>query len=490
MSDSSRHIADLPLMQQSYRGDRVRPTNPFIEFKKEEIEQSIPDRFEQMIRLYPDRIAVKTKDHALTYDELNKAANRVARTILDAYGERQNPVALLFEQGTPLIAAILGTLKAGRFYVPLDPAFPPLRNTFMLEDSGAKLILTDSNNYSIARVLSQGSRRVANCEEINSGVSGQNLGLSISPDECAWLLYTSGSTGQPKGVLQNHRNVLHFVMNYTNGIRICTDDRLSLLRHISIFGAVRDIMGALLNGAGLYPFDVRNEGVAYLAGWLVREKITVCFFGAPLFRSFSDTLTGEGNFPALRLIRLGSDSVRKNDVERFQKHFSSQCLLVNGLSSTETGTFRKFFINNETEISTSTVPVGYPVEDMEVLLLDEDGKEVEPGQVGEIAVKSRYLALGYWNRPDLTEAVFSDDPDGEGTRIYRIRDLGRMSHDGLLEHLGRKDFQVKIRGYRVETSEVEKALLELEDIKDTVVIARETSCMASKEWPPSSKKLS
>jgi len=165
--------------------------------------------------------------------------------------------------------------------------------------------------------------------------------------------------------------------------------------------------------------------------------------------------------------------VRKNDVERFQKHFSSQCLLVNGLSSTETGTFRKFFINNETEISTSTVPVGYPVEDMEVLLLDEDGKEVEPGQVGEIAVKSRYLALGYWNRPDLTEAVFSDDPDGEGTRIYRIRDLGRMSHDGLLEHLGRKDFQVKIRGYRVETSEVEKALLELEDIKDTVVIARE-----------------
>jgi len=165
--------------------------------------------------------------------------------------------------------------------------------------------------------------------------------------------------------------------------------------------------------------------------------------------------------------------VRKNDVERFQKHFSSQCLLVNGLSSTETGTFRKFFINNETEISTSTVPVGYPVEDMEVLLLDEDGKEVEPGQVGEIAVKSRYLALGYWNRPDLTDAVFSDDPDGEGTRIYRTRDLGRMSHDGLLEHLGRKDFQVKIRGYRVETSEVEKTLLELKDIKDTVVIARE-----------------
>ena len=339
-------------------GQRVGPSNPFIVFQKEEIEQSIPDRFEKMVRMYPDQLAVKTKDHELTYDELNKAANRVARTILEPYGERQNPVALLFEQGTPLIAAILGTLKAGRFYVPLDPAFPPLRNTFMLEDSGAKLILSDSNNYSLARVLSQGSRRVVNCEEINPCVNGQNLGLSISPDRCAWLLYTSGSTGQPKGLLQNHRNVIHFVMNYTNGIRICTDDRLSLLRHISIFGAIRDIMGALLNGAGLYPFNVRNEGVASLGGWLVREKITVCFFGAPLFRSFLDTLTGKKNFPALRLIRLGSDSVRKNDVERFQKHFSSQCLLVNGLSSTETGTVRKFFINNETEISTSTVPGG------------------------------------------------------------------------------------------------------------------------------------
>ncbi|MFQ5853749.1 MAG: AMP-binding protein, partial [Candidatus Binatia bacterium] len=465
-------IVNHPL-QQAIRAKCFHPSGTFIEFKKEEIEQSIPDRFEQMVRMYPDRLAVKTRDHQLTYDELNKAANRVARTVLNHSGEEPVPVALLFEQDTSLIAALLGAFKSGNFYVPLDPSFPSSRTTFILKDSGVKLILTDRENIPLAHELSQGICRVVNYDDIDPDISDESLGLSISPDQYAWLLYTSGSTGQPKDVVQNHRNVLHFVMNYTNGIHICSDDRLSLLRHISAFGAVRDILGALLNGATILPFDVRNEGIAHLANWLIREGITISFFGSPLFRYFLDNLTGEEEFPALRVIRLGSDSVRKKDVENFTKYFPPHCLLVNGLSSTETGTVRRYFIDKDTEILTSTVPVGYPVEDAEVLLLDEHGDEVDAAQVGEIAVKSRYLALGYWKRPDLTEAAFMEDPEDGTRRIYRMGDLGRMSPDGRLEHLGRKDFQVKIRGYRVEISEVEMALLNLDTIQDTVVLVRE-----------------
>jgi len=473
MTNISTAISDLPPEQRAIRAKCFHPTGRFVEFKKEEIEQSIPDRFEQQVRKNGNRLAVKSQNHQFMYDELNKAANRVARTILNHSGEEPVPVALLFEQDTSLIAALLGALKSGNFYVPLDPAFPSSRTAFILKDSGVKLILTDRKNIPLAHELSQGICQVVNYNDIDPDISDVNLGLSISPDQYAWLLYTSGSTGQPKGVIQNHRNVLHFVMNYTNGIHICPDDRLSLLRHISIFGAVRDILGPLLNGATLLPFDVRNEGIAHLANWLIREGITISFFGSPLFRYFLDNLTGEKEFTALRLIRLGSDSVRKKDVENFKKHFPPHCLLVNGLSSTETGTVRRYFMDKDTECLTSTVPVGYAVEDAEVLLLDEHGDEVEAGQVGEIAVRSRYLALGYWKRPDLTEAAFMEDPEDGTRRIYRMGDVGRMSPDGQLEHLGRKDFQVKIRGYRIEVTEIEMALLNHDAVREAIVVARE-----------------
>ncbi len=247
---------------------------------------------------------------------------------------------------------------------------------------------------------------------------------------------------------------------------------MSLLRYVSNFGATRDILAALLNGAGLYLYDVRNEGVEPLASWLLKERITVCFFGSPLFRSFLDTLRDSETFPELRLIRLGSDTVKKSDVERFQNRFSRDCVLVNGLSSTETATLCKYFITKDTKITTETIPIGYPVEDTEILILDDVGKEAGLGEIGNIAVKSRYLALGYWRRPELTHKFFSDEPEGDGMRLYRTGDLGRRMPDGLFEHLGRKDFQVKIRGYRVETAEVERVLLELENIKDVVVVHR------------------
>jgi len=274
MTDLSGNIADAA-RQKSIRAKCFHPTGKFIEFKKEEIEQSISNRFEEQVRRYPDRLAVKTKSHTLTYDALNRAANRVARTVLNHSGEEPVPVALLFEQDTSLIAALLGVLKLGNFYVPLDPSFPSSRTAFILKDSRVKLILTDRKIIPLAHELSQGICQVVNYDDIDPDISDENLGLSISPNQYAWLLYTSGSTGQPKGVVQNHRNVLHFVMNYTNGIHICSDDRLSLLRHISVFGAVRDILGALLNGATILPFDVSEVEMVLLSLDNVKEAVVV-----------------------------------------------------------------------------------------------------------------------------------------------------------------------------------------------------------------------
>lgn len=470
-TDASLNVK-LPWHQQVIREKCVHPTGTFIGFKQEEIEQSIPARFEHQVRRYPDRLAVKTQNQELTYDELNKTANRVAHAILAQRGGGEETTLLLLEQGVSEIAAIFGGLKAGKTYASLVPSYPLARLNYLLEDSQTRLIVTNNQNLSLARKLAQNKCQLLNIDALDASVSSENPDLALAPDRLAYIQYTSGSTGQPKGATQAHRNLLHDIMNYTNAIHICPEDRMSLL----VSGtnqASKVIFGALLNGAALLPFNLKEEGVGRLANWLIQEDITVCRIAAMAFRNFVGTLTGKEVFPKLRVIRLASETVSKRDVELYKKHFSSDCILINGLSSSETLGIRKYFIDKDTEIITDTVPIGYPLEDQEVLLLNDEGQEVACNQVGEIVVKSRYLSPGYWCRPDLTRDKFLPDPDGEDKRVYRMGDLGRMLPDGCLEHLGRKDFMVQIRGHNVDVTEVEIALLNLATVEQAVVMARE-----------------
>jgi amino acid adenylation domain-containing protein len=445
----------------------IAPTSSFSECTEEAIEQSIPDRFERVVRRYPDRLAVKTRHHEFTYEELNQIANRIARAILSQRGKGQEPIALLLENEAPMIGAILGVLKTGKMYVPLDPSLPRARLAYMLEDSQAGLIVTNGHNLASAVDLSQGEIAWIDVDRCESGPELQDVSVSIAPDALAWILYTSGSTGQPKGVVQSHRNLLQFVRNYSNGLRLSASDRLSQL---SSSQAV--IFSALLNGASLHLWDIRAEGLTGLPSWLVEQESTVYYSVPTVFRHFCQQLSGTEEFPKLRLIILTGEPVTKRDVDLYKKHFSSDCILINRLGSTETGTIRWNFINKETPIDEKSVPVGYPVPDNEILLLDERGKEVPAGEAGEIAVKSQYLSPGYWRKPELTKKAFFADPHS-GERIYRSGDLGQMLSNGCLLHLGRKDFQVKIRGHRIETAEIEMALLNLAGIGDAIVMARE-----------------
>jgi acyl-coenzyme A synthetase/AMP-(fatty) acid ligase/acyl carrier protein len=231
-----------------------------------------------------------------------------------------------------------------------------------------------------------------------------------------------------------------------------------------------------LNGATLYPLDVKSEGLTGLLNLLIEDEITVYHSVTTLFRYLANTLTGVEKFPKLRLIILGGEPVLRREVTLYEKYFSSDCLLSTGLGSTETGTARVFLIDKKTEVNSNMMPpLGYEVEDKDILLLDDAGAEVDLGDIGEIAVKSRYLALGYWQNPTLTQAAFVPEPAGGSERIYRTGDLGRMLPDGCLVHLGRKDFQVKIRGYRIELAEIEMALIDTGTLKEAIVLAREDS---------------
>jgi amino acid adenylation domain-containing protein len=441
-------------------------TSPFTPFAKEAIEQSIGRRFEEQVRLHPGRLAVKSQGDAWSYAELKETADRIAHAIVAARGSAEEPVALVLEQGALLLAAILGALKAGKIYVPLDPAFPRARIGDMLADSQAPLVIVDEHTRVRATEAASGRATVLDVGEIEPGVPVEHPLPEIPPGTNAYIYYTSGSTGRPKGVLDTHRNVLHNVMRYTNSLRISPDDRLTLLQGPSFSGAVSSMFAALLNGAAVFPFDVPKEGADRIAGWLRREAITIYHSVPSLFRHVA---TSRESFPALRIIRLEGDRASARDIELYQKHFSARCTLVNGLGATECGIVRQYFVGPETPIPEGVVPIGYPVEDMEILLLDESGHAVDAGQVGEIAVRSRYLVPGYWRQPELTAAAFAAGP-ADGLRVYRTGDLGRMRPDGCLEHLGRKDSQVKIRGNRVEAAEVEAALVSIGTLKEAAVV--------------------
>src|SRR3990172_6900259 len=194
MSDLCRPFPNLPREQQAIRAKCFHPSGSFVEFKKEEVEQSIPGRFEQIVRKYPDRIAVKTENHVLTYAELNATANRVARAILTRQGSVLEPVGLLFEKGAPLMAAMLGVLKAGKFFVLLDPSFPNTRMAAVLEDSQTQWVLTDEQNVLLSRDVSGSRCQLIEFDSTDRSIPAEDLRLSVSPTALALIFHTSGST--------------------------------------------------------------------------------------------------------------------------------------------------------------------------------------------------------------------------------------------------------------------------------------------------------
>jgi amino acid adenylation domain-containing protein len=445
-----------------------RPTNPFAPFDRADLEGAIGARFERQVDRAPARLAVKMGAEAQSYRALDSAANRVAHVLLDRLGPDNEPVVLLLAQSPGQIAGVLGALKAGKIYVPLDPTHPPARLSEAIADSDARLVLTAAAHVDLARRVAPGRSVVA--IEDGGAAPDRRPGLTVSPEAGAYIFYTSGSTGRPKGVLDTHRNVLHNVMRYTNTLHLGPDDRLTLLQGPAFSGAVSSLFGALLNGAASFPFDVPREGANRIAAWLREEAITIYHSVPALFR---EVVAHGARLPALRIVRLEGDQASVRDLEAFQRHFAADCVLVNGLGATECGLVRQFFFTPGHALPEGVAPIGEPVEDMEIVLLGETGAPVPEGATGEIAVRSRYLAAGYWRRAELTAKRFLDDRARPGVRLYRTGDLGRFQAGGILEHLGRVDGLAKVRGQRVEAADVESALLALPGVAAAAVTVRE-----------------
>lgn len=474
MSERSLQTYILPAEQAAILDRCFHPSGSFVEFPAVDVEASIPARFEAMARLYGDRPALIAGARRVSYAELNRAANRLARAILTKCGPGSAPVALLFASAVSSIVAILAVLKAGKAYVPLDASYPQARLAAMLTDSQAQLVVSEKSLFPLLQAADSIRRPVLDIDAIDADLSDEDLGIAFAPSDYACIMYTSGSTGEPKGVIQNHRNILHKVLTHTNDYRICVEDRLSLLYSYAFSASVRCIFGALLNGAALVLLDIKREAMTRVAERIVEERVTLYFSVPTLFRELAAALEGLRKPSSVRLIYLGGEAVSKADIDLYKRSFPSDCIVAHSMSAGETGTTRQCFISKATEIG-DLVPVGYGVRDKQVVLLDEQRQRVGFDRPGEIAVKSHFLSPGYWHRPDLTDAKFLPDPEDRQARIYLTGDLGVMRPDGCLEYLGRKDFQLKVRGHGFGAGVVEAALHTISSIKEAVVASRENA---------------
>ena len=432
-------------------------------------EQSLPDRFRTQVQKHPGRLALETEDRSLTYAQLDWAVNSMANAVLRHCGGPAQCIVLLVDQGITAVIATLGVLSAGAAYVPLDPTLPATQLRDLVENAEPVGIIANRHFLALASAVFADSSRILCIEEIESDGDTSLPGVAVSPDSLAYIYYTSGSTGKPKGVYDNHRNVLHNIWRYTTNLNIGIDDRLTLLQGPHFSGAVSSMFGALLNGAACFPYDVRREGLEPMGDWLRSSRITM-FHSVPAI--FRQVIAG-GDFPDLRCVRLEGDRTSRRDIELFRRHCAPGSMLANGLGATECGLVTQWRIDAATSVPDGPVPIGDAIADMEVRLLDDKGQDVREGETGEIAVRSRYLALGYWGQPELTTTKFLSDAADPTIRTYLTGDLGRMLPGQTLQYLGRRNLQSKIRGQWVDLDAIERVLVAFNGVREAVVSIRE-----------------
>jgi len=459
----------LPPEQEAIKAKSVHPTGTFVELPKDDVKTSIPARFEKIVTLYPDRLAVKMGQRALTYSELNQRANRLAHEILEKQGPISEPVALFFEHEIDVVVAILGVLKAGKFYVALDSSFPIERNRFLLANSGARMILMNNRSAELCNQLSQNGHARINLDTIDETKPANDISVTISPEQYAHLLYTSGSTGEPKGVAHPHGSYLYRALANAVEMQVTCDDKLSLVHGISSGSSRLHLFLSLLHGSLLSLFDLKQQGAHLLTKWLREESITLCNLPPVVLRYLADSNLDKRPLPYLRMISLSGGPVTLDEFEFYKRHFARNTFLRIYLGTTETVEVCSCILSSDFQYPKMGSPIGYPVAGKEILLIDDNREEVGEGEIGEIAVKSRHLPRGYWRFPELTSAKFVVGSTLGAEKIYLTGDLGKRLPDGFLIHMGRKDLMVNIRGYSVYLEEIERAIMKHPDVKDTGV---------------------
>ncbi|MFE2752770.1 amino acid adenylation domain-containing protein [Actinosynnema sp. NPDC059335] len=414
----------------------------------------------------PDSVAVVSGDVSLSYGELNARANRLARRLRDLGVGPDVPVALCQDRSLGMITSLLAVLKAGGVYVPLEPELPLERMTYMLREVSAHLVL--AGDRAADKVPAGPWRVLVVGDELWADGSAEDLPGGAGLDNGCYVIFTSGSTGQPKGVVTRHRNVTE-LLHGGEFLTLEPGDSLLQLAPLSFDNSTFEVWAPLVGGARLVLAPPVQYGPREIAEWVVESGITVLHATASLFALLVDH--EPQTFDGLRRFLTGSETVSPQHVVRILER-CPDLELVNCWGPTETTTFSVCGVYRHGEVPSGALPLGKPLVNTQVWVLDEAGMPAPVGSAGELYVSGPCLARGYLGRPGLSAERFLPHPFRPGERLYRTGDRGRWSVDGRVEFFGRTDHMVKVRGYRVELGEVESALRDHPDVRECVVVTR------------------
>nr|WP_256703699.1 non-ribosomal peptide synthetase [Paenibacillus peoriae] len=429
-------------------------------------EQTIHGLFEAQTARTPEQTALFFEGEQLTYRELNARANRLARTLRSQGVTKDRLVGLMTERSVDMIVGIFGILKAGGAYVPIDPTYPDERIRYMLDDSGAKLLLTQ--NHLVDKVTFDGRMLVLDGTQDVYHEDHSNLESLSGPNDLAYVIYTSGTTGQPKGVMLEHHGLCNLKTYFDQTLRMSTSDHALLFASYSFDAACWEIFQALFCGATLYvPTSETILNYERFEQYMADHQITV----AALPPTYAVYLEPE-RMPNLRILFTAGSASSTELVYKWK----DQVAYYNGYGPTENSVATSIWPVSEDERAGQLISIGRPVPNHRVYMVDVHGHLAPVGVAGELCVSGPGLARGYLDRPKLTAEKFVSNPFAAGEagyeRMYRTGDLARWMPDGNIEYLGRIDHQVKIRGYRIELGEVEAQILKVEDVQEVIVLAQ------------------
>jgi len=472
--DPSRRLSDLPILTEAERQQLLVEWNDTKrDYPKD---KCIHELFEAQVERSPDAVAVVFEDKHLTYRELNQRANQLAHHLRKLGVGPEVLVGICMERSLEMVVGLLGILKAGGAYVPLDPTYPKERLAFMLEDTQAPVLLTQE------RLIGRLPEHKANTTclgtdwEVSARESGENLVPNARPENLVYVIYTSGSTGRPKGVLIEHQQILNYVKGIRDRFNLEPGAASAMVQPLSFDSSQTVIFPSLISGGCLHV--ISEDKVSDPQG--LSEYF--CHFPIDLLKITPSHLAGlqtashpERIMPR-QLLVLGGEASRSHWVATLQG-LAPNCTIVNHYGPTEaTVAVLTYSVDkNRLPPGSSTLPLGRPLANTQIYLLDQNLQPVPIGVPGELHIGGDALARGYLNRPDLTAENFIPNPfsDKPGARLYKTGDLARYLPDGNIEFLGRMDYQVKIRGFRIELDEIEAVLGQHPAVRETVVIARE-----------------